>query len=126
MWTGIRVQARVGDDQPLHRTIAQDMRGNDLLQVSFCDAAIPYCLRVHHHRRTMLTLIQASRFIGPDCIPHPMLCQLLLERFLQLTLRRRIAGTAWMTFRTCVSTNEYVLVELRHYFRLQQGKKSAD
>ena len=64
MRTTLRIQARISQSQPLHRTSIYQVFANDLLHVLHMNEPIPHCIGIHHDHRPMLTLVEASQLIG--------------------------------------------------------------
>jgi hypothetical protein len=66
MRAALRVQALVGDLQPLDGAASNQVLGDDLGGVFGFDATIPVSLRIDHNRRTMFALVQAAGFVDPN------------------------------------------------------------
>ena len=86
MRTDLRIQAGSGNNQPLHRLVADDVRVNNFVHIGRCYSAIPDSFRIDHNVGTVFALVQAARFVGAYPAFNSTLGQLDLEQTLQLTL----------------------------------------
>jgi hypothetical protein len=100
------VDALISDPQAFDGTVFDDMRLNDLLDIRQRNAAVPDRLRVHNHGRTVLTLIQASGFVGANGRSNVGAGQRGFERPLQVSRSRGIAATARMAIGSLIAADE--------------------
>ena len=114
MLTTRSVKTAVRCNQPFNWFAAYDVGFDDLIYILGAHMSVPDRVGVDDHVRSMLTLVEAARFVGPDLVLQTALRQLLLKNPLQLTLAARVAATARMSFRTLVDANKDMLLELRH------------
>jgi hypothetical protein len=112
--TALSIQARIGNHKPLHRAIAQNVALYNLFNVSGSHAAIPYCIRINHHRWPVLALVQAPGLVGPYGTFDSPLRELDFKHPLQIRLTVRVATAARIARRALVRTNKYVLPEFWH------------
>jgi len=114
MRAGLRIQARIRNDQPLYRLIAADVRVENLIHIARGNVTIPNGLRINDHSRAVLALVKAAGLVGPHPRLKPALRQPCLEKAVQ---RRRIAGIAaslGILRRALVGANEDVFLEFGH------------
>src|SRR5271166_588413 len=90
------------------------MRFDDLRHVGNLNVAIPNTLRIHHHGRSMLAVVQTASLIGADHRIHYRSRQMRFEFPLQVRAPRRVAATARMPLGTLVAADENVLCKLCH------------
>jgi len=108
-----RIDALVSQPQPLYRLPSHQMLFHDSRRVIRTHVAIPDCLGINHHGRSVFALIQAAGFVNSNRISQPGgLCQ-LLQLSEQFTLA--ISRTRWArsTFRANVMTHKDVVLEWR-------------
>jgi len=60
------VDAGLSQTQPLHRTPLPQMFAHDLLHIARMHVAVPDRLRIDHHHRPVLALVQAAGLVGPN------------------------------------------------------------
>jgi hypothetical protein len=68
MFASIGVDTALGQSQTLDRTVAYNVGLYDFCHVCQPYVAVPNCLGIHHHGRSMFALIQASGLVGTDCV----------------------------------------------------------
>src|SRR5690348_7551410 len=96
MFTGIRIQALIADQQAHYRFAADDVRLHNFVDIGRLHVSIPHRLRINHQVRPMLALVQASGLIGAHPPFKPEFSKLLLEQPLQFGLAGRIATSPRM------------------------------
>ena len=69
MRTTLRIQASLRNPQPLHRPAANQMLPHNLVRILRPHPPVPNRLRIHHHRRPVFALLQASCLV--DAHPSP-------------------------------------------------------
>jgi hypothetical protein len=111
MLASLRVQARIGQPQPLDRLPAKNMRLDNLRDIRLGDVSIPNRIRINDHIRSVLALVEAARLIRPHAPLQPVLSQFLLEKLLQFAFGLRIATSPRMAHRTLVSADKNVFLE---------------
>jgi hypothetical protein len=111
---GLGVEAFVGEAKAFDRRAANDVRVDDLIDVGFGDVAVPDGFGIHDDGGTVFALVEASGLIGANAAFDSALSQLLLKYLLQTGLGEGIAGSAGMSRRALVSTDENVMFECRH------------
>jgi hypothetical protein len=114
MRAALRIQARIGQPQTLHRTAMQQVLLDDLPHVPGMHKPVPDGIRIHHHHRTMFALVQAPQLVRPDLPLQPSLLDRVLERSLQLSAT--LVGATWArcTLVAFIGADEQVMLELRH------------
>ena len=94
MRAGLRVQTRVGNDQPLDRLVPKDMGFNNLINIRRGYAPVPDSIRIDHNIGAVLTLLHATCFVG---LHHrafdAMLRQFSFEGYMEFGFAGGIAGT---------------------------------
>ncbi len=109
------IQTRLRQPQPLHRPAANQMFLNDFLDIPCMHKAIPHGLRINHHHRPMLALVQTPGFVDP----HAMLQPGSLYRVLQLAtqLLGMLMPTTWprRRFIPLIQANKNMMFKLSHY-----------
>jgi hypothetical protein len=109
-----RVEAGIAQPQPFDRLLSHNVRLDDFIHIGQSHSAIPNPFRINHQVRSMLALVQTSRLVRPYPSFESTLRQPLLEQFLQLRFRRRIAASPRMPRRALVPANENMFLELGH------------
>ncbi len=84
MRAALRIQARVSNAQPLHRTPADQMLGDNLFRVLWAHAAVPHRLRIDHHRGAVLALVQTAGLVDSHPAGQSGLLAQLIEPRVQL------------------------------------------
>jgi len=74
-----RVQAVIGNHQPLDRPSSNNVGFENLVDIRFGDVPIPDGFRINNDVRSMLALVKAAGLIGPDLPFEPAFRKLLLE-----------------------------------------------
>jgi hypothetical protein len=92
MWACAGVDATLSQAQPLHRPPAHQVLLHNLRCIFRLYVAVPHCLGVHHHRRSMLALVQATRFVNPHLAVKPGLPAQLFQPRMQFALAIARAG----------------------------------
>jgi hypothetical protein len=108
------IDAAIRQLQSLHWTAIHDVRRHNLFHIGRIYKAVPDRLRVDHHRRPVLALIQASRFIRAHLGAHTGFGQLLLEKSLEIAFPGRIARSPRMPLGPLVTTYKDVVQKLGH------------
>ncbi len=86
MRTALRIQALVCNAQPLHWPSAYQMLRHNLVGIFRLHIPIPDRLGIHHHRWTMLALIQAARLVDPYPAAQPGFFGQLIQPRMQFAL----------------------------------------
>jgi hypothetical protein len=71
MHAALRIQAIIRNPQPFHRAPANQVLAHDLGRILRLHIPVPDRLRVHHHHRTVFTLVQASGLIDAHLSSQP-------------------------------------------------------
>ena len=108
------VQAIIGDHQVVQDLAAQDRLGHDSRHILDLDPSIPDSLRIDHHRRSVLALLQAPGMVCACQRTKPGLLELFLERLSQLLIAVRIAAATLVAGRTHVATYKYMMGKRWH------------
>ena len=119
MRTGFRIDAPVGQPQPLDRPAAYQVFFHDLRRVFGLHEAIPHCFGIDHHRGAVFTLIQAKRFVDAHAIGNPRGLGQLLQLRVQLAFSIGRARGARRARGTNVVANEDVV------FKRRQSRNSS-
>ena len=109
------VQAIVGDQQVVEDLAPEDRPVHDAVHVLGPDPAVPDPLRVDHHGRPVLALLQAAGVVGTGQGPEPGRLQLSLERIAERLLAVRVAASPFVPGLTDIPAHEDVMGESRHY-----------
>ena len=109
------IQTRIGQPQPLHWPPMQQMLRDDLLHVLHMNEPIPDGIRIDHHHRPMLALVQAPQFIRPDLPLQPRLLDRVFEGRFQLFAPP--PGTTWPVglLIALVGADKHMMLELSHF-----------
>jgi len=67
----LRIQALLGNPQPFHWPTAHQVLLHNLGRIPRLYVAVPDPLRINHHRRSVLALIQAPCLVDPHLRPQP-------------------------------------------------------
>lgn len=114
MRTARRIDAIFRQHQALDRLSVHDVRFDDLLDVVRRDAPVPDGIGIHHHRRSVFTLIEAARHIGAHAFLESAQRKFLFEEELQLGLTGRITAAALVPGLPLVAADEQMLFKLGH------------
>ena len=107
----LRVEAGVGKAQALDGTVVEEMFGDDLLDVTRVDVAVPDGLGIDHDDGAVLALIEAAGLVGADVVLEAGFLDGVLEgRFELLAAVRKATGTGG-GFVALVGADEDVMVE---------------
>jgi len=109
------IQARIGQQQPLHRPPMHQMLRHNLLHILHMNKPIPDRIGIHHDHWPMLTLIQAPQLIRPNFPLQPCLFQSILERRLQLSAALPATAQTRSTLIALIGTNKNVMLKLSHF-----------
>ena len=109
------IQTRIGQPQPLHRPPMRQVFLDDLLHVLHLYKAIPDRVRIDHHHRPMLALVQASQFIRPDLPLQPRLFDRVFEGRFQLFAS--LPGATWPVglLVALVGADKHMMLKLSHF-----------
>ena len=114
MFAGCGVQAGFCEAESLHRLAAEDVGFDNLIDVGLSDVTVPNCVWVNHDGGTVFALIETAGLIGAHFSFEAALGEFLLEEFLQLRFRERIAASTGMACRALVASDEDMFLELGH------------
>jgi len=114
MLAGGRIKTGVGDLEPLHRPIADDMRLHDFLGVGERHVAVPHGLGIHDYGWSMLALVEASGLVGAHGGLDACDGEKALEFAMQIGSARRIATAAWMAGGALIAAYKNMFCEFRH------------
>jgi hypothetical protein len=89
-----RVNALLGQDQPLDGNSANDVRFDNLVDVFHLHASVPDRIGIDNNRLAVLALIEASGFIGAHFAFQSSLGDFVFEYFLELAFAIRIAASS--------------------------------
>ena len=85
---GRRVDALRRQSQPGHRLAVHQMAIDNLVDIGGGDPAVPDAVRIDHHRRAVLALVETARLVGADAAVQAVFGQRLLEGLLQALVCR--------------------------------------
>ena len=68
MRTVLGIEAGVGKAQALYGTVVEEMFGDDLVDVTRVDVAVPDGLGIDHDDGAVLALVEAAGFVGADMV----------------------------------------------------------
>src|SRR5205085_6123936 len=108
------VQQGIRNHEAFDGAAADDVRFYDFIHVCQFHVAVPYRFWIHHYCWAQLALIEAARFVRPDCATDSALGQLRFKYAMQFTLARRIAAAAWIAIGPLIRADEDMSFELRH------------
>jgi hypothetical protein len=114
------VEAVVVDDEALNRLVADNVGGDDFLDVIFGDMAVPDGVGINDDSGSVLALVEASGLVGADGVTNAVLGQDFLELLLEFAVSVGVAAATGMVFGALVGADKDVLSKLRHISRLQQ------
>jgi len=100
MGASFGIQTLVGNAQPLNRNAGDEVLGNNDCGIAGLHIAVPDCLRIDHHNRPMLTLIQTTGFVDAHFAGQAGRFGQLLQLEVQIALaidRARDAGSSRWT-----------------------------
>jgi len=66
MRASLGIQARIRQPQPLHRPAVHKMFSHNLLHIFHMHKPIPDRIRIDHHDRPMLALVETAQLIGAN------------------------------------------------------------
>ncbi len=93
MRTLLGIQASAGQTETLHRAPMDEVFGNDLFHILELHKAIPDPLRIDHHNRAMLALVEAAGLVGADEVLEARVLNGVLEGGFDLLAA--LGKTAW-------------------------------
>jgi len=111
MRAALRIQALVGDPQPLYRTPGNQMFGHDLVGILRLDVSVPDSLRIDHHRGSVLALVKAARFINAHPAGQSCIFSELIQSRVQLALSIGCARRTRRIRRAGIMANKDVALE---------------
>ena len=114
MGTTLHIQARVRNHQPLHGPISDNMLIQNFIHICSRHPAIPHGVRIHHHRRPVLALIEASGFVGTHLSFQSPCRHAGLKQLMNLG-SSRIARSFRVSFRPLIGAYKNVSLKLRHF-----------
>ena len=85
---------------------------HNLIHISHVNKPIPNGIRIDHHNRPMLALVQATQFVSADLSLQSSLFHRILERRLQLPAMLPAATWSCGTLVPLIGTNKNVMLEL--------------
>jgi hypothetical protein len=88
----LRVQAPIGDAQPLHWPAGNQVLGDNLFGVFRAHASVPYRIRIDHDRRAVLALVQTAGLVDAHAASQSGIARELLQARVQLALSVARAG----------------------------------
>lgn len=89
--TALRIEAGIGNDEPLHRMAAGNVGIKDLVHIGRCHSAVPRGFGINHYGRAVFALIETTGFVSADPAFQPACGKSCLEELMQLTLAAWIA-----------------------------------
>ena len=119
------VEAAFGNQEIIENLSSQNRLGDDSRNILERDSTIPDALGIDYHGRSVLTLIEAARVIGPGKRPESGFPKFELERVLQRLSARRVATSPLVAGFPNVSADENVVREGRHVSSRQTGLRSV-
>jgi hypothetical protein len=125
MGAGLRVDACVGNAQPLDGTSIDQVLFDDLGSVFGPHAAVPHGFWIDNDSRAMLALVEAERLVDADIRQARSLCKLLqLDEDFALSIGR--AGRAGRSFGTNVMADKDVMLVKRQSGGPPESRLKAD
>lgn len=106
--TTLRIDAGIGEPQPLHRPSRNQMLSYDFRRVFRLHMAVPDSLGVHHNGGSVLALIQAPGFVDAHLAAQAGGPGKLLQLRVQFALAVRGAAGAWRIGRAGVVADKDV------------------
>ena len=94
MKTGLCIQTVLGQAKPLHRRTSHQVLRHNRGGVFRLHIAVPDGLRVNHHHRTMLALVQTTGLVDAHFSGQPRFFGQLLQLRMQIALAIRGSGGA--------------------------------
>jgi hypothetical protein len=114
------VHALIGQAKALDGPAAEDVALHDFVHIGLRHTAVPHGIRVDDNGRTVLALVQTTRFVGADTLAQSALGQRLLEGFLQVIVRIRIAAAPRMARLPLIAADEDVTGKWGHAMKIQR------
>ena len=114
VFASARVDAAIGQLEALDGPVAYNVRFDDFRNVGELHPSVPDTLGINYDGRTVLTLVEASGFISPNCAFHSTQGQFCFEGPLKFGSAGRVAATTRMSFGTLITAYEDMLCEFSH------------
>ncbi len=111
MRTALRIQARIRNPQPLHRSSANQVLGHNLVRILRLHVSVPYRFGIHHNRRPMFALVQTARFVDAHTPAQPGVLRQLIQPRVQIAFSIGSAGRPRRIRRTGIQANKNVALE---------------
>jgi hypothetical protein len=118
--TGCGVNAGVRQNKARDGLSADDVGGDDFVDVVVGDVAVPDGVGVDDDGGSVFALVEASGLVGPNGVAHIVFGENLLKFLLELGFGVRIATASGMVFVALVGADKDVLFKFWHGSRLQQ------
>jgi hypothetical protein len=112
--TARRVEAVIGRNQALDGLATENVGIDDFIYVGRSHTSIPDRVGIDDNIWAMLTLVEASGFVGAHSMLQSALRKFLLKDPLQFTFAAGITTAAWVSFWPLIDADKDVLVELGH------------
>jgi hypothetical protein len=100
------IETPIGDTQPLDGPAAHEVFFDDGCRICGPHIPIPNGIRINNNGRSVLTLIQATRFVDAHSTRQPGSFCKLLELGMQLTLAIAGAGRPWCALWADIMANK--------------------
>jgi len=116
----LRVQAVIGNPQPLHRPPAHQVLLHNLRSILRLHTAVPHRLRIDHHRGPVLALVQAAGLVDAHLPAQP-------SGFAQrLQLREQFAGAIRCARRPRSTRRPRIKADKNMMFKCRQAVPSKN
>lgn len=104
----------VGQSQVFKDLATENGMLNDPGHIFNTDSAIPDGLRIDHHNRAKLALVQAARLIGSDGSPNTCSLQFDAKGITERLVAFKVTTATRMPWRSCISANENMVSKCWH------------
>jgi hypothetical protein len=120
----LRIHTLLSQPQPFHRPAAHQVFIHNLRRIPRLHIPIPDPLRINHHRRSVLALVQAPCLVDPHLRPQPRGLGQLIQLRVQFAFSVSTARRPRRTFRPHIMTNKHVALKPRQALFLLIPDKS--
>ena len=120
------VDAGIGQAEAFDGLAADEVLGDDLLDVVEVDEAVPDGLGIDDHDRAVLALVEAAGFVDADAVLEAGGFDGVLEVAFEVFAVLVAAAGAVRGFVALVEADEDVVVELWHVFLVQRRLQGFD
>ena len=114
MRTTLRIEALVRDAQSFDWLSAENVGIEYLVNIVGCHVPVPDRFRINNDVRSVLALVKAAGFVGPDLAFESPFRNSRLEELVQLSGACWIATSPGVSFGPLIGTYKDVVFEFRH------------